>query len=277
VKGNLSAGDLASLLGVTTRTLRRWEEDGSGPKRVIENLEPAYPLETLVPWLQKHHPHVKLGEAANVESKASRGKLLEAWERVLCKRYGLDSTEALYEALRHADFHNTGSGAGMPDELQYWHLAAYASFSGTIVRHQLSPEDLKDLLETFASRNDLGLAKKKNVSVAEFTEQIEEGLTEDGFEEFVQEGGRNLTKTGPHNIRRLRDHVAIGFRYACCVANDYIWPDPYLSGKLTRAQMEQLNQYLEFIYTKRLIPACKYVQAAGQRHIDDLIKARASA
>ncbi len=37
MKDSLSAPDLASLLGITERTLRRWEEGGTGPKRVVEN------------------------------------------------------------------------------------------------------------------------------------------------------------------------------------------------------------------------------------------------
>jgi len=216
MKRSLSAGDLASLLAVSSRTLRRWEEDGSGPKRVIENLEPVYPLETLVPWLKKHHPQVKLGEAAEVDSKASRLALLEAWERLLCKRYGLESTEVLYEALRHADFHNTGSGAGKSDELKHWNLAAYAAFSGTMVRHRLSPERLKDLRGTFESRRDLGVAKKKNLSAAEFSEQIEEALTEEGWDAITKDVS---------DMRQIRDHLAIAHKYACAITQKY-YPPP---------------------------------------------------
>ena len=108
MKDSLSAIDLATLLDVTERTLRRWEEEGTGPKRIVENLQPVYPLESLVPWLKKNRPDVKLGSAAQMIDQAGRLALLRAWEGRLCKLYGLESTEVLYEALRHADFHATG-------------------------------------------------------------------------------------------------------------------------------------------------------------------------
>ncbi len=236
---------------------------------MIEDLQPWYPIETLVPWLRKHRPDVKLGAAADVTDKAGRRALLEAWEGLLCERYGLDSTETLYEAIRHADFHATGSGPDKADPLEYWHLAAFAAFSGVIVRHELTPEDLKDLLETFQSRSDLGLAKKKNLTATEFKAQIEEALMESAFE--------RLTDDDHPDLREVRAHIAIGFRYACCVAADYIFPDPYLLGRLTRTQFTQFNKYVEFVSRERLIPACKSVRGAGQRQIDDLAKAHASA
>lgn len=94
-KDALSADDLANLLGVTTRTLRNWERDGSGPRREIRELEPFYPFESLVPWLKKNRPGIKLGEAAKVTDRAGRLVLLERWEKTLCSRYGLKSTDEL--------------------------------------------------------------------------------------------------------------------------------------------------------------------------------------
>jgi len=67
-KEALSADDLANLLGVTIRTLRNWERDGSGPPREIRDLEPFYALETLVPWLKKHRPDVELGDRARIST-----------------------------------------------------------------------------------------------------------------------------------------------------------------------------------------------------------------
>ena len=165
MKDSLSVADMASLLGVTERQLRRWEEDGTGPKRIVENLEPGYPLESLLPWLRKHRPDVKLGAVARVIDARGRLALLEAWERRLCARYKFKSTEVLYEALRHADFHETGNGPSEPDNLEYWNLAAYAAFSGIIVRHKLSSEKLRELLADFRDRHDLGLAAKKESRV----------------------------------------------------------------------------------------------------------------
>src|SRR5580704_10830563 len=107
MKDSLSAPDLASLLGITDRTLRRWVEDGTGPKRVVE----------------------KLGAAARIIDAAGRLALLQAWERRLCSRYKLKSTEVLYEAIRHSDFHETGKGAGQSDKIEHWRPACYAAFS----------------------------------------------------------------------------------------------------------------------------------------------------
>jgi len=229
MKGNLSAVDLGSLLGVTQRTLRRWEEDGSGPKRIIENLQPAYPLESLIPWLKKNRPEVKLGTAAKIADRASRLALLEAWERRLCKHYGLESVAMLYEALRHADFHATGVSTE-PDKLQHWNLAAYAIFSGVIVRHRLSPESLRDLLTDFQNCRDFGLAAKEKISAAEFTEQIQETLTETAMEIFTN---------GAEDLRQLRDYIAISHRYCCAVLQKYYPPpgNPHI-----KADLEQLSK-----------------------------------
>ncbi len=106
-------------------------------------MEPVYPLESLVPWLKKNRSDVKLGAAARIIDAAGRLALLQAWERRLCSRYKLKSTEVLYEAIRHADFHETGNGHGEPDKPEHWNLAAYAAFSGIMVQHKLSPEQLR--------------------------------------------------------------------------------------------------------------------------------------
>jgi hypothetical protein len=214
---SLSAVDLATLLDVTQRTLRRWEEEGTGPKRIVENLQPVYPLETLVPWLRKHRPEIKLGEAARMTDSAGRLALLEAWEKLMCSRYRLKSTEILYEALRHADFHATGVSLKL-DQLEHWNLAAYAAFSGVIVRHRLSPEQLRNLLRDFQNYRDLGLAAKKQITATEFTEEIREALTEYAFECFRNEG------PDVPDLRRVRDYIAIAHRYCCAVVEEYHAP-----------------------------------------------------
>jgi hypothetical protein len=214
VNDSLSALDLASLLGVTERTLRRWEEAGTGPKRIVENLEPIYPLETLVPWLKKNRPDVKLGAAAEVSDRAGRLRLLQAWERVLCKRYGLESTQVLYEALRHADFHATGI-SGVPDEIEHWHLAAYAAFSGLIVRHRLNGQRLQELLSDFQNCRDFGLAAKRDRTTEEFAEEIRQALKEIAVESFRNEG------PDVPDLRRVRDYIAISHRYCCAVVRKY--------------------------------------------------------
>lgn len=215
MKHSLCAGDLANLLGVSERTLRRWEEDGTGPRRIVENLEPTYPLESLVVWLRKNRPDVKLGTAAKVTDAAARLELLETWERLLCARYGLKSTAILYEAIRHANFHATGASR-TPDKIEDWNLAAYAAFSGVIVRHRLTPERLPDLLADFQARRDFGLAAKKGMTAAEFAEQIQQALTEDAFE-ALSDGGRP-------DLRQVHDHLASAHRYACAVVQK--WQPP---------------------------------------------------
>jgi hypothetical protein len=264
MKASLSAIDLASLLGVTQRTLRRWEEDGSGPKRYVENLEPVYPLESLVPWLRQHRPDIKLGEAAGVTDRAGRLALLEAWEGSLCQRYGLKSMELLYEAIRHGDFHQT-----YKDPAQYWTGANYAAFSGVIVSHRLTPQKLRALMADFCDRRDFGRAVKKQITASEFQTQIKDALTENAFESFENE------RPEVPDRRRVRDHVAIGYRYACVLADDYLFPDPLLPGKLTPAQLQDLNAYLEFVATECKIPSAKITRLTAKRQLDDLAMSRA--
>ena len=271
MKDSLSAPDMASLLGVTERTLRRWEEDGTGPKRVVENLEPVYPLESLVPWLRKHRPDVKLGTAARIIDARGRIALLEAWERRLCARYKLKSTEVLYEAIRHADFHETGNGPGEPDKLEHWNLAAYAAFSGIMVQHKLSPEQVRDLLADFRARHDLGLAKKKKLSTAEFVEEIEEALTEDGFNSFDHDG--------PHT-RQLCDYIAVAHRYQCASADRYDFPhrDRFIAGRMTPAQQQTAFDeagFVAFVMT-RGNPVCRLARLACERNLNDLAKSYAA-
>jgi hypothetical protein len=235
MKASLSAPDLGNLLGVTERTLRRWEEDGTGPKRVVENLEPVYPLEILVVWLRKHRPDVKLGAAADIVDAKGRLALLQGWEKRVCVRYKLKSTEELYEAVRHADFHETGSGHNLPDKIEDWNLSAYAAFSGVIVRHRLSPEQLRDLLAEFRARHDFGLAAKKNMSAAEFVEEIDEALTEAAFKALVERDGPDM--------RQVRDHVAIAHRYACACARKYYPPpaNPHVMADLAELEKREAS------------------------------------
>jgi transcriptional regulator with XRE-family HTH domain len=265
MKANLSAIDLASLLGVTLRTLRRWEEDGSGPKRIVENLEPVYPLETLVPWMRQHYPDIKLGEAAEVTDRAGRLALLEEWEALLCSRYGLKSMTGLYESLRHADFHQKWK-----DPAQYWTRASYAAFSGAIITHRLTPEKLRNLLADFHGRRDFGLAAKKQMTAREFQAQIEDALREDVAESFNNQGPEITDR------RQVHDHVAVAHRYACAMADDYVWPprDAYIAGEMTPAQLVELNSYLEFVATECKIPAAKITRLAAKRQLDDLARSR---
>jgi hypothetical protein len=270
MKDSLSAADMASLLGVTERTLRRWEEDGTGPKRIVENLEPGYPLESLLPWLRKHRPDVKLGAAARVIDARGRLALLEAWERRLCARYKFKSTEVLYEALRHADFHETGNGPSEPDNLEYWNLAAYAAFSGIIVRHKLSSEKLRELLADFRDRHDLGLAAKKDLSTTEFAEEIDEALAEAMWKAFDD---------GP-DMRQLRDYIAIAHRYQCASSDRYDFPhrDRFIAGRMTPAQQQTaLGEagFVAFVMT-RGNPVCRLARLACERNLNDLAKSSSS-
>jgi hypothetical protein len=271
MKGSLSAIDLGSLLEVTERTLRRWEEDGTGPKRIIENLQPVYPLESLVPWLRKHRPDVKLGAAARIIDAAGRLALLENWERRLCARYTLKSTEVLYEALRHADFHETGNGPSEPDKLEHWNLASYAAFSGVVVRHKLGPEQLQDLLAHFRARHDLGLAAKRKLSTAEFAEEIEDALTEEGFKSFDHDG--------PYT-RQLCDYIAVAHRYACATSGRYDFPprEPCIAGLMTPAEQELAFAPDGFVacVMEKGNPAGKWARLACERHLEDLLKSRAA-
>lgn len=257
-KDALSANDLANLLKVTPRTLRNWERDGSGPPRHIRDLEPFYELETLVPWLRKNRPEIKIGSAAQVTDRAARLALLEAWEACLCKQYRLESTEVLYQAVAHADFHST-----YQDPTRYWTIASYSAFTCAVVRQRLSPERLQNLCTDFQARRDFGLAAKKDMAAPEFAEQLDQALTEYAIEEVLEEAPV---------MRQVRDFVAIGFRYACCVADDFIWLDPLLPGRLTAEQMIELNDYVNFVSTKCRIPAGKPARQACQRQLDDLAK-----
>jgi len=174
---------------------------------------------------------VKLGTADSIIDARGRIDLLEAWERRLRARYKLKSTEVLYEAIRHADFHETGNGPGEPDKLEHWNLAAYAAFSGIMVQHKLSPEQLRDLLADFRARHDLGLAKKKKLSTAEFVEEIEEALTEDGFNSFDHDGS---------HTRQLCDYIGVAHRYQCASSDRYDFPhrDRFIAGRMTSAQQQ---------------------------------------
>lgn len=263
----MPADDLANLLGVTTRTLRNWAEEGTGPPRIIENLEPCYLLESLVPWLRKNRPEIKLGTAAKVLDEEARLRLLEQWEAALCAKYGLDDTPMLYGALRQGHFHAGCGARPTPDPPKYWNAGAYAAISGEIVEHGLSPDELRELLTDFDERRDLGLAKKKDMTAAEFSEQISEALTEQAFAELAQDDGLPM-------LRNERNHVADAFRYMVCVADDYIFPVPYLPGLLTAAQRVQMNDFLEYLEKHCLIPACLQVRQACQRQIDDLQRSR---
>jgi hypothetical protein len=263
---SLSGADLAAVLGVTTRTLRYWHTAGSGPPRTVENLQPTYRLESLIPWLKKHRPSVKLGAAARESDAAGRLVLLQQWESVLCQKYALTDVEMLYEALRQANFHSGCGVVKVADPPRFWTPGAFAAFSGVIVEHRLSPEQLRALLADFNGRVSLGIAAARDMTEAEFAEQASEALNEQAFEELAGDGPM---------LRQERNHCADAFRYMVCVADDYLFPVANLPGLLTAAQLVQMNDFLEYVSSRCLIPACKQVRQACQRQIDDLQRSRA--
>jgi hypothetical protein len=262
----MSADDLAALLEVTPRTLRNWAEEGTGPPRAIENLQPIYFLESLVPWLRANRPEIKLGTAARESDEAGRLALLVAWESALCAKYGLDDTPMLYSALRHGHFHKGAGANPTPDPPKYWNSGAYAAISGEIAEHGLSPKELCELLADFDERRDLGLAKEKDMTAAEFSEQISDAFAEQVFAELATDGPI---------LRHEQNHCASAFRYMVCVADDYLFPVPNLPGFLTATQRVQMNDFLEYLEKNCLIPSCKQVKLAAQRQIDDLQRSRA--
>jgi hypothetical protein len=268
MKEALSATDLASLLSVTTRTLRNWAEDGSGPKRELRDLEPVYPLVDLVPWLKMRYPRLKLGTIPKLLTAQARKSLLEAWERRLCARYGLRSTADLYLAVRQADFHNAGQD---PDPIEWWRPAAYAVFSGELPKHKLRPERLRDLLRDFESHSDAELARKKKFTAAEFAEEIGQALTEDAFDSIENDRA---------DLRRSRNYVASAYKYQCASCDRYDFPpsDPYIAGRMSPTEQDFAfgpNGYLAFVMEKGN-PVGRLARLACERNLDDLLKSRAA-
>jgi hypothetical protein len=139
------------------------------------------------------------------------------------------------------------------------------------VCHKLSPEQLRDLLTDFRARRDLGLAAKKNMSAAEFAEEIEEALTEAGL--------KSLDQDGP-DLRGLRDYVAIAHRYQCECAARYDFPhfDRSIADKMTRSEQDLAfgeSGYVEYVMS-RASPACRWVKLACERNLNDLARSYAA-
>ncbi len=175
----------------------------------------------------------------------------------------------LYEALRHADFHETGNGPSEPDNLEHWNLAAYGAFSGVVVRHKLCPEQLRNLLGDFRARRDLGPAAKKKLSTAEFAEEIEDAPTEEGF--------KSLDHGGPHT-RQLCDYVA--HRYLCATSDRYEFPhrDRFIAGWMTPAQQQTAFGEAGFVafVMMRGNPVCRLARLACESNPNDLAKSYAA-
>jgi hypothetical protein len=159
----------------------------------------------------------------------------------LCRKHRV-GRKLLYPTLRHADFHRT-----YQDSPEHWNAAAYAAFSGEVLMHKLGFEQLKSLYSDFTAQRLLLSASWANVV----------------FEELL-----NL----PAAKRAYRNHIAIALRYACAVADDYVFPESDLLRKFTAAQFEQFNAYLEYVATERRIPACTEVRLACARQLNDLAR-----
>jgi hypothetical protein len=161
-------------------------------------------------------------------------------EAGLCRKYRI-AKKLLYPALRHADFHQT-----YEDPERFWTPACYAAFSGKLLSHNLAYGPLSALLADFARESEVHRASWQAVQV--------EGMFSRAYE------------------RTLRDHVAIGHRYACAVADDYAFPAPDLVERLTPDQFRQFNDYLAYVSEHALIAAGKFARLACKRQLDDLSK-----
>jgi len=163
---------------------------------------------------------------------------IQDMEYGLCRRHRV-ARKLLYPTIRHADFHRT-----YEDPPEHWNAAAYAAFSGDVLAHKLAFEQLKSLYSDFTAQRFLLSTSWAAVTATEFQ-------------------GKPLN-------RAYRDHVAIAMRYACAVADDYVFPEPDLLGKFNSQQFEQFNAYLEYVSTKSRIIACKQVRQACARQLSDL-------
>lgn len=161
-------------------------------------------------------------------------------EASLCRKYRI-ARKLLYPVLRHADFHRTYS-----DPERFWTPVCYSAFSGRLLSHNLGFGPLSALLADFARESEAHGASWQAVHT--------EDIRTKAFE------------------RTLRDHVAIGHRYACAVADDYAFPVPDILGWLTPAQFREFNDYLAYVSEHALIPAGKHARLACKRQLDDLSK-----
>jgi hypothetical protein len=164
----------------------------------------------------------------------------------LCRKYRL-SRKLLYRTLAHADFHRM-----YKDPAKYWSIPCYAAFSGKVLTHNLAHGPLNALLGDFARGCEAHRRSWDSV----------------GFELFKNEGPEVPER------RQFRDHVAIAHRYACVLADDYIFPDEELAGKLTEVQLVELNDYLDFVSKECPIPAGKMARLAAKRQLEDLARSR---
>jgi hypothetical protein len=163
---------------------------------------------------------------------------IEDMERDLCRKHKV-GRKSLYAILRQADFHTT-----YQDPPEHWTTPAYAAFSGVLLTHKLGFDQLKSLHSDFNVQRLLLGASWAAVAAGEL-------------------------KDKPLN-RGYRDHVAIAMRYACAVADDYVFPEPDLLGRFTAQQYEQFNAYLEHVSSECRIVAGKYVRLSCARQLKDL-------
>jgi hypothetical protein len=168
-----------------------------------------------------------------------RAKIQEM-EYDLCRKHRVGK-KLLYPILQQADFHRTYS-----DPPEFWTTPAYAAFSGVLLNHKLGFEQLNSLHSDFTSQRLLMHASWGAVAARELMEK--------------------------KSYRSYRNHTAIAYRYACAVADDYMFPEPDLLGRFSAQQYEQFNSYLDFVCTKRKIAAGKHVRQACARHLADLAK-----
>jgi hypothetical protein len=109
MKNALSTDDLADLLGVEVRTLRRWNANGTGPKRVIEDLKPVYPIKSLRAWLKIHRKDVKLGAASASEKNLDADAA--AWDEFYDSCEPQRRQDAAYQKACQLDNHGDHAAA----------------------------------------------------------------------------------------------------------------------------------------------------------------------
>ncbi len=98
-------------------------------------------------------------------------------------------------------------------------------------------------------------------------EEIEEALTEDGFNSFDHDG--------PHT-RQLCDYIGVAHRYQCASSDRYDFPhrDRFIADKMTRYEQDLAfgeSGYVEYVMSTAR-PACRWVKLACERNLNDLAR-----
>jgi hypothetical protein len=177
------------------------------------------------------------------EPHVERRDEIEQMDRRLMRESQVRSAADLYALLRQADFHDTFS-----DPLEHWNVATYAAFSGTVLDRELSGVQLRGLLHSFRTQKE----HCPDAWGAKVVQEIEADI----------------------HLHSERDHVAIGFRYACEIADNYIFPQTDLMGRLDDRQRDQLNNYLDYVQKNRNV-AGRLAASAARRQLNDLVKQNA--